>query len=69
MVKKRIDLIVNLGHGQLFKTDLIRSSKLGILNYHPGLLPYGEAGAVVGEIINNVGLIGRTCHLQMNILI
>ena len=37
---------------------------MGILNYHPGLLPYGRgSGAVVGEIINNVGLIGRTCHL------
>jgi len=65
LVKKNgIDLIINLGHGQLFKRNLINSSKAGILNYHPGLLPLGRgSGAVVGEIINNVTSIGRTCHL------
>lgn len=62
--RNSIDLIVNLGHGQLFKPNLIKSSKLGILNYHPGLLPQGRgSGAVVGEIMNNVASIGRTCHL------
>jgi methionyl-tRNA formyltransferase len=62
--KSKIDLIVNVGHGQLFKANLINSAKMGILNYHPGLLPFGRgSGAVVGEIINNVFSIGRTCHL------
>ena len=58
-----IDLIVNVGHGQLFKCELIKSSRLGILNYHPGLLPYGRgSGALVGEIYNGSTLVGRTCH-------
>ena len=62
--EKKIDLIVNLGHHQLFKKFLIKSAKFGILNYHPGLLPYGRgSGAVVGEIMNGVSEIGRTCHL------
>ena len=59
------DLLVNLGHGQLFKKDLLSISKFGTLNYHPGLLPYGRgSGAVVGEIINGANKIGRTCHLM-----
>ncbi len=59
-----IDLIVNLGHGQLFKRPLIDSTTFGILNYHPGLLPYGRgSGAAVGEIINGEVEVGRTCHL------
>ena len=59
-----IDLIVNLGHDQLFKKNLIESTYLGILNYHPGLLPFGRgSGAIVGEIINGTTKIGRTCHL------
>jgi len=59
-----IDLIVNLGHGQLFKRPLIDSTKFGIVNFHPGLLPYGRgSGAVVGEIINGETEVGRTCHL------
>lgn len=65
MVKeKKIDLIVNLGHHQLFKNVLIESSRLGILNYHPGLLPYGRgSGALVGELVNGSSEIGRTCHM------
>lgn len=59
-----IDLIVNLGHHQLFQRILIDSSKFGVLNYHPGLLPYGRgSGALVGEIMNGSTEIGRTCHL------
>jgi len=62
--KAKIHLFVNLGHGQLFKKDLINSSKIGILNYHPGFLPYGRGpGALVGEIMNSAKFVGRTCHL------
>lgn len=62
--KAKIHLFVNLGHGQLFKKDLINSSKIGVLNYHPGFLPYGRGpGAIVGEIMNSAKFVGRTCHL------
>lgn len=62
--KENIDLIVNLGHRQLFKNKIIKSTNFGILNYHPGLLPFGRGpGALVGEIINGATEIGRTCHL------
>jgi methionyl-tRNA formyltransferase len=60
----KVHLIVNLGHNQLFRKELINSSHFGILNYHPGLLPYGRgSGAAVGEIINGAKYVGRTCHL------
>ena len=40
--KANVHLIINIGHGQLLKKDLINSSKIGILNYHPGLIHTGE---------------------------
>ena len=59
-----MDLIVNIGHAQLFKSNLINSTNFGILNYHPGLLPSARgSGAVVGELINGQNVVGRTCHL------
>jgi len=61
---ENIDLIVNFGHNYLFKKKIIESSNFGILNNHPGLLPFGRgSGYLVGEIINGATEIGRTCHL------
>lgn len=60
----KIDLIVNIGHAQLFKSSFINSTNLGILNYHPGILPHARgSGSVVGELINGKTELGRTCHL------
>ena len=62
--KMEVDLIVNIGHAQLFKSSLINSTNFGVLNYHPGLLPGARgSGAVVGELINGQNVVGRTCHL------
>ena len=62
--KSKIDLIVNIGHAQLFKPNFINSSNFGILNYHPGILPDARgSGSVVGELINGKTELGRTCHL------
>jgi methionyl-tRNA formyltransferase len=62
--KNQIDLLINIGHAELFKSHLINSVNFGILNYHPGLLPHARgSGAVVGELINGQNTIGRTCHL------
>ena len=64
IASSNIDLIINIGHAQLFNLDLINSSTFGILNYHPGLLPGARgSGAVVGELMNGQNLFGRTCHL------
>ena len=50
IASSNIDLIINIGHAQLFNLDLINSSTFGILNYHPGLLPGARgSGAVVGS--------------------
>ena len=61
------DLICNWGHGQLFKKDLLNIPKIGCLNLHPGLLPYGRgSGAVQGEIINKQSQIGWSSHFMNN---
>lgn len=57
------DLLVNWGHGQLFKEDLLNLCGAGVLNLHPGLLPAGRgSGAVVGEIWNGQKEIGQVAH-------
>lgn len=59
------DLLVNWGHGQIFKSDLLHLAKLGVLNFHPGMLPNGRgSGAIVGEILNNAKIIGQVAHLM-----
>ena len=59
------DLICNWGHGQLFKADLLNIPRIGCLNIHPGLLPYGRgSGAVQGEVINKQKRIGWTSHFM-----
>lgn len=63
--KGKIDLLCNWGHGQLFSPALIASARIGALNLHPGLLPYGRgSGAVQGEMLNRARRIGQTCHLM-----
>lgn len=58
-------LIVNWGYGQIFKTELLSLAPLGVLNFHPGLLPNGRgSGAVVGEIWNSATEVGQVAHLM-----
>jgi methionyl-tRNA formyltransferase len=59
------DLLVNCGHNQLFKRELLDATRLGCANIHPGLLPYGRgSGAIQGEILNGRRVIGQTIHLM-----
>jgi methionyl-tRNA formyltransferase len=59
------DLLVNWGYGQVFKRNLLSLPKLGVLNFHPGLLPAGRGtGAVVGEIWNDQKEIGQVAHFM-----
>ena len=59
------DLLVNWGHGQVFMKDLLELAKFGVINLHPGLLPYGRgSGAVVGEIWNSATEIGQVVHFM-----
>ena len=59
------DLICNWGHNQLFKKKILDIPKIGCLNIHPGLLPYGRgSGAVQGEIINRNKQIGWSTHFM-----
>ena len=59
------DLICNWGHNQLFKKKILDIPKIGCLNIHPGLLPYGRgSGAIQGEIINKTKQIGWSTHFM-----
>ena len=59
------DLLLNWGHHQLFKKPLLDSSRIGCMNNHPGLIPYGRgSGAVYGEGLNERKFVGQTIHLM-----
>lgn len=59
------NLLVNWGHGQVFKEKLRTVTVSGVLNLHPGLLPAGRgSGAVVGEIWNGKKTIGMVAHIM-----
>jgi len=61
---KKTDLIVNLGSPRILKSKILKSSKIGILNCHPGILPfYRGCNCVEWALLNN-DVLGNTCHLM-----
>lgn len=60
--KNELDFLVNLGTPRILKEKIIKSSKLGILNCHPGLLPEFKCCCCVEWSIFYDEPIGNTLH-------
>lgn len=60
--KNKIKLLVNLGTTQKLNKKLLNVLKYGILNVHPGLLPYYRGSQCVEWAIINDDPIYLTCH-------
>jgi methionyl-tRNA formyltransferase len=59
------DLIVNWGINQIFKGELLSCAPLGVVNFHPGLIPNGRGcQPVEGEIWNEQTRIGQVVHFM-----
>ena len=58
------DLIINLGTPRILKNKILKSSKIGVLNCHPGILPFYRGCNCVEWALLNKDIIGNTCHLM-----
>lgn len=59
-----IDFMINAGTPRIIKKELINHLKIGILNAHPGILPYYRGCSCVEWSILNNHPVGVTVHLM-----
>lgn len=62
--KEKTDLIVNLGTPRILKKNILKAAHIGILNCHPGILPYYRGCNCVEWALYNNDRLGNTCHLM-----
>lgn len=61
------DLIISIRFGQIFKSEIIKTSKCGIINLHSGILPnYRGIMPSFWAILNSEATIGMTLHYIEN---
>lgn len=61
------DLIISIRFGQIFKSEIIKTSKCGIINLHSGILPnYRGIMSSFWAILNSETKIGMTLHYIEN---
>ena len=61
---KKIDLLISCSSPRIIKDELLSAPKIGILNCHPGLLPYYRGCNCVEWALYNNDKVGNTCHLM-----
>ena len=59
----KIDYIITIGYGEILKSEIIKSSRKGTLNIHPGILPLNRgADPITPVILGKVKKAGVTIH-------
>lgn len=67
LINKEIDLIIVSSFNQIIKEDLIKIPKLGIINFHPSLLPKLRGpNPLTWALLNNENICGVTVHRIIN---
>jgi len=59
-----IDLLINAGTTRIIKKNLLFSPRIGVLNCHPGLLPYFRGCTCVEWAIYKNEQVGNTVHFM-----
>jgi len=60
----KIDLLINLGTPRILNHKIIKAPSIGVLNCHPGILPYYRGCSCVEWALYNNDNVGNTCHLM-----
>ena len=60
----KLDLLINLGTPRILSYEIIKAPSIGILNCHPGILPYYRGCSCVEWALYNNDPVGNTCHLM-----
>lgn len=64
LLAERIDLLINAGTPRILSNSVLDAVNLGVLNVHPGLLPWFRGSSCVEWAILEDKEIGITCHLM-----
>ncbi len=62
--KRKIELLINCGTPRILHKEIVNAPKIGILNCHPGILPFYRGCSCVEWALYNNDLVGNTCHLM-----
>ena len=62
--QRRMDLLINCGTPRILNPDMLKSTKIGVLNCHPGLLPDYRGCSCVEWALYNEDPGGNTAHLM-----
>lgn len=64
VAERSIDVLVNAGTPRILKTAMLSAASLGVLNCHPGLLPYYRGSSCVEWALLRGDAVGNTVHLM-----
>jgi len=64
IIKRDIDLLINSGTPRILESNILNSSRIGVLNCHPGLLPNYRGCTCVEWALFNNDPVGNTAHLM-----
>tara|TARA_X000000950_G_C13877996_1_gene645682 strand:+ start:804 stop:1523 length:720 start_codon:yes stop_codon:yes gene_type:complete len=62
--RKKLDLLINSGSPRKINKNILKSTNVGILNVHPGMLPKYKGQTCVEWSIYNNDKVGNTLHLM-----
>jgi methionyl-tRNA formyltransferase len=64
VAERSIDVLVNAGTPRILKAAMLSAASLGVLNCHPGLLPYYRGSSCVEWALLRGDAVGNTVHLM-----
>jgi len=64
IIKTGVELLINAGTPRIINENLLNSVSFGVLNVHPGILPYYRGCSAVEWSLYNQHAVGITAHLM-----
>ncbi len=62
--ERKIELLINCGTPRILCNEIVSAPKIGVLNCHPGILPFYRGCSCVEWALYNNDPVGNTCHLM-----
>ncbi len=62
--ERKIELLINCGTPRILRKETFNAPRIGVLNCHPGILPFYRGCSCVEWALYNNDPVGNTCHLM-----
>ena len=62
--ERKIELLINCGTPRILRKETLNAPRIGVLNCHPGILPFYRGCSCVEWALYNNDPVGNTCHLM-----